>query len=317
MNNLVSVIIPAYNSELFIGSCLDSILNGTYKNIEIIVVNDGSIDNTAKLCDEYAKKYLNIKIIHSENGGVSSARNKGIDAANGDYITFVDADDMLTEDAIEVLVNTCEKTNADITSAKSCRLNIDESLVKKYGSNNISIFTNSVEIIRKSVETLFQSVCAKLYRRELIGNTRFVVGKKINEDTFFNFECLLKCKSLAIVDDYIYAYVFNPASASQAPFSKKFYDIIYFRDEKVRLLKENFPKNPELATMMEFRCNLDFLNKMASSKSGYTKKELYSARKNVLNTQKGFVSKAKKEKVRMFLIKYAFPVYRKYMQRNS
>lgn len=317
MINLVSVIIPAYNSETFISDCIDSVLNGTYKNTEIIVVNDGSTDNTAKICDEYAARYSNIKVIHSENGGVSSARNKGIDAASGDYITFVDVDDKLTEDAIEVLVSASEKTGADVTAATTFRLGINDPLVKKISSNNVQILTDSVEIIKKSVENLFQPVYAKLFRRDFIGDTRFVVGKKINEDTFFNFQCLLKSKSVAVVDNYIYAYVFNPASASQAPFSEKFYDIIYFKDEKVRLLKENFPEHPELVTMVEFRSNIDFLNKMASSKGGYTKKELYAARRAVLDTQKGFVSKAKKEKLRMALIKYAFVIYKKYMQRNS
>ncbi len=317
MNNLVSVIIPAYNSEAFIGGCIESVLNGTYKNTEIIVVNDGSADNTAKICDEYATRYSNIKVIHSENGGVSSARNKGIDVASGDYITFVDVDDKLTEDAIEVLVNTSEKTSADITAAKIFRININEPLVKKVSSNEVALLTDPVEIIKKSVDNLYQTVCAKLFRRDFIENTRFVVGKKINEDTFFNFQCLLKAKSVAVVDNYIYAYVFNPASASQAPFSEKFYDILYFKDEKVRILKEAFPEHPELITMVEFRSNIDFLNKMASSKGGYTKKELYTARKAVLDTQNGFVSKAKKEKIRMALIKYAFVVYKKYMQRNS
>ncbi len=316
MSKLVSVIIPAYNSENFIGDCIEYILNGTYKNIEIIVVNDGSADNTAKICDEYAEKHANIKVIHSENGGVSSARNKGLDAASGDYVTFVDADDKLTDDAIKVLVEAAEKTGAEITAAKPFRLKLDEVLVKKTASNEIILLNNSSEIVKKSVDTLFQSACAKLFRRDFIGDTRFVVGKKINEDTFFTFQCLVKCKALAIVDNYIYAYVFNPASASQAAFSEKFYDILYFRDEKVKLLKEYFPQYPELVTMTEFRCNLDLLNKMASSKSGYTKKELYSAKKAVLNTQKGFVSKAKKEKIRLLLIKYAFPIYRKYMQRN-
>ncbi len=317
MNSLISVIIPAYNSEAFIGGCIDSVLNNTYKNKEIIVINDGSTDNTAKICDEYAEKYSNIKVVHCENGGVSAARNKGLDMARGEYITFVDADDMLTEDAIKVLFDVAEKTGTDITSANIFRIALNEPLVKKISSNDIKVFTDPVEIIRKSVENQFQAVYSKLFRRETIGNIRFVVGKKINEDTFFNFQCLLKSKAVAMIDNYIYAYLFNPSSASQAPFSEKFYDILYFRDEKVRLLKENFPEYPELITMVEFRCNIDLLNKMASSKTGYTRKELYAARRAVLDTKKGFISKSKKEKLRMALIKYAFVIYRKIMQRNS
>ena len=111
---LVSVIIPAYNIEDYIGRCLDSIISQTYKNLEIIVVDDGSRDHTGEILDNYAKKDRRIKVIHKENGGVSSARNKGIEAAEGDYIGFIDGDDLIEPEMYKTLVDLLEEENADI-----------------------------------------------------------------------------------------------------------------------------------------------------------------------------------------------------------
>ena len=111
---LVSVIIPAYNIEDYIGRCLDSVLSQTYKNLEIIVIDDGSSDRTGEILDDYEKKNHRMKVIHKENGGVSSARNIGIDRANGDYIGFVDGDDRVNPKLFETLVKLINEENADI-----------------------------------------------------------------------------------------------------------------------------------------------------------------------------------------------------------
>ena len=104
MASKISVIIPVYNVEQYLEKCLDSILNQTYKNIEIILVNDGSIDKSGLICDEYSRKYNNIKVFHKENGGVSSARNLGIDNATGQYLAFIDPDDYIDVNMYEILV---------------------------------------------------------------------------------------------------------------------------------------------------------------------------------------------------------------------
>ena len=111
---LVSVIIPAYNIEDYIGRCLDSVLSQTYKNLEILVVDDGSSDCTGEILDDYEKKDQRIRVIHKENGGVSSARNIGIEAATGDYIGFVDGDDLMEPEMYKTLVNLLKEENADI-----------------------------------------------------------------------------------------------------------------------------------------------------------------------------------------------------------
>ena len=112
---LISIIIPAYNIENYIAKCLDSLLNQTYKNLEIIVVDDGSSDNTGKIVDDYVLRYKNIKAIHKKNGGVSSARNSGIDVANGEYIGFVDGDDIVDKEMFEILMDNAIKYEADIS----------------------------------------------------------------------------------------------------------------------------------------------------------------------------------------------------------
>ena len=114
MDSLVSVIVPVYKVEKYLSKCLDSIVNQTYKNLEIILVDDGSPDNSGKICDEYAQKDSRIKVIHKENGGLSSARNAGLDIATGEYIAFADSDDSVHLDFVEKLYRAIKEENADI-----------------------------------------------------------------------------------------------------------------------------------------------------------------------------------------------------------
>ena len=115
MEQLVSIIVPIYNVEKYIKECIDSIINQTYKNLEIILVDDGSPDCCPKICDEYSKKDKRIKVIHKENGGLSSARNAGLDVAKGEYVSFIDSDDVVDEKFIETLYNLCIENNCDIS----------------------------------------------------------------------------------------------------------------------------------------------------------------------------------------------------------
>ena len=111
---LISVIVPVYNVENYLPRCLDSIINQTYTNLEILLVDDGATDNSGKLCDEYAQKDNRIRVFHKENGGVSSARNMGLDNATGEYIAFVDSDDYIDKCMYEIMLNSSVQNNADI-----------------------------------------------------------------------------------------------------------------------------------------------------------------------------------------------------------
>lgn len=114
INTLVSVIVPVYKVEKYLHRCIDSIINQTYKNLEIILVDDGSPDNCGKICDEYAEKDNRIKVIHKSNGGLSSARNAGLDVANGDYVYFVDSDDYIDTKLVEDNLNLAIEHDADM-----------------------------------------------------------------------------------------------------------------------------------------------------------------------------------------------------------
>ena len=114
MNETISIIIPVYNVEKYLNKCLNSVIEQTYKNIEVILIDDGSTDNSGKICDEYAKNDIRIKIIHQQNGGVSTARNNGLEHATGKYITFVDSDDYIEKEMIETMAKKIMKKNADI-----------------------------------------------------------------------------------------------------------------------------------------------------------------------------------------------------------
>lgn len=216
LNKLVSIIIPAYNIEEYIGKCLDSVLEQSYQYFEIILIDDGSIDQTEKICDDFGKKDCRIKVIHEENSGVSSARNIGIRQAKGKYILFIDGDDYVSRDYIETLVNCIETTDSGMGCA-------DYYLMK---DNNISTFSLNVERITElSAENAinlltdknsFQGyLWNKIFRRNVITQNRIYFDEKIKiwEDMLFCLKYLLNVTSVAYIRRPIYYYVQRNSSA--------------------------------------------------------------------------------------------------------
>ena len=169
---LVSVIIPAYNIEDYIGRCLDSVLSQTYKNLEIIVIDDGSSDRTGEILDDYEKKNHRMKVIHKENGGVSSARNIGIDRANGDYIGFVDGDDRVNPKLFETLVKLINGENADIAHCGYQMVFPDR--VDYYYNTGKRVIQTKEQGLKDLLagEMIEPALYNKLYKRELFENVR-------------------------------------------------------------------------------------------------------------------------------------------------
>lgn len=209
---LVSVIIPVYNVEKYLNECLDSVVNQTYKNLEIILVNDGSTDRSGNICDEYASGDTRIKVIHKKNSGVSAARNVGIEHSNGEYITFVDSDDFIDTKAIEHLVENAKKYNSDIT--------IGDHIV--YHSNGYQVchsaedimVNSSFDVKTVSADTIYKlltqlsSACTKLYKKSLITKNHiiFPVNIKIGEDFEFLAKALINAKGIVYIDKSVYFY---------------------------------------------------------------------------------------------------------------
>jgi len=199
---LLSVIIPVYNVKPYLEKCVESIVDQTYHNLQIILVDDGSTDGSQTICDELAQKDSRIVVIHKENGGLSTARNVGMDRAKGDYIAFVDSDDWLERNMYEVLINQLEAHDADLVACSFYECKGDEK--KAVGdSKNISVF-NTEEIFINKNQLRFL-VWNKVFRRSFVEKLRFVPGQ-VYEDFHFCRQVFLKTKKLIYLDVPFYDY---------------------------------------------------------------------------------------------------------------
>lgn len=230
---LISVVVPIYNVEKYLNKCVDSIINQSYKNLEIILVDDGSTDNSSKICDEYLKKDNRIKVIHKKNGGLSDARNTGLDSAKGNYISFIDSDDYISSDYYEKMINKIIKDKSDlcITDIKTVYENDNYEFVNKaYNGEATSIgFINT---------GLAASACNKLFKRELFNKYKFEKGK-INEDIAVIIPILANVKKISYVEKTYYYYVQRGNSIQNSSFSYKRFDIIHSVDLTLDRIKDN------------------------------------------------------------------------------
>ncbi|MGE6203830.1 glycosyltransferase family 2 protein [Guptibacillus hwajinpoensis] len=202
MNKKISIIVPIYNADKWLKRCLESLINQTHKNIEIILINDGSKDNSKEICDKYSRMDNRIKVIHKNNAGTSAARNDGLKIALGDYIQFVDSDDWLEENMCELLLENMEKNESDLVI---CGLRIMKNGVeirKPYLPNNKLRVKEDIDnylFLRK----IFSSPCNKLYKREYI-QTYFKENTSLGEDLIFNLEYLRKIDTTLVIEEALY-----------------------------------------------------------------------------------------------------------------
>lgn len=207
----ISVIIPVYKVEKYLRKCVDSVLAQTYTNLEIILVDDGSPDRCGEICDEYARIDSRIKVIHKENGGLSDARNAGIEAATGEYIAFVDSDDYISPYMYEKLYNAIIKADADMSICNF--LYVDESGNEIYNNSNPPIkdeLTNGIDVLSKKIieekSWYWIVTVTKLYKKSLFEKLRFPINK-YHEDEFVFHKILLLCNKIACIPDILYYYV--------------------------------------------------------------------------------------------------------------
>ncbi len=236
--DLISVIVPVYNVEKYLPQCIDSILNQTEKNLEIILVDDGSLDNSGKICDEFSKKDDRIVVIHKKNNGLSSARNAGLEIAKGNYIGFVDSDDWLDKSMYEILLKLLKENNSDISCCDFFKTaNSDGSI--PHIDNEIINSYNNIESLNNFYNDLYtQTVVAwnKLYKRELFKDISYPVGK-IHEDEGTTYKLYYKANKITYTNRPLYYYRITPNSITTSKFNKKRLDIIDVYDEKVKFIK--------------------------------------------------------------------------------
>lgn len=261
MKDLISVIIPVYNVEEYLNECLESVINQTYKKLEIILIDDGSMDSSGAICDEYAKKDKRIIVIHKENGGVSKARNVALDIAKGNYITFLDSDDYMFETGIELLYNICTKNEADISIAGVQNIVNDKKDRKSVEIE--SIFDKEEALKTFFEEKYFQCVIwSKMYKREIIGNERFDENVNIAEDFDFLYRVLKKVDKVAINNnELVYYYRIRNGSLMRQKYNKKFENEINLTEKVLEDVKINFPKIEDSAIRRYQRIVISCINK--------------------------------------------------------
>lgn len=206
MNNpLISVVVPVYNVEKYLRQCIDSILSQTYMNLEIILVDDGSRDSSGSICDEYAKIDNRIVVLHKPNGGLSSARNAGIDIAKGEYIGFVDSDDWIEHDMYERLFDSICESGADIAVCGLFREYVNRTVnCSNTGENKVYDSSLAVQKLIENSEIQDYAV-TKLYNRKLWHDVRFPVGKYY-EDMLTTYKLFLQSDKIAIINKCLYHY---------------------------------------------------------------------------------------------------------------
>lgn len=246
MGEKISVIVPVYNVEQYLERCVDSIINQTYTNLEIILVNDGSTDNSGKLCDELAKKDERIRVIHKENGGLSDARNRGIDESESDLVGFIDSDDYIDSDMYEVLLKNLNDTDADLSM---CALyDVYNNTPEAQVTNKETWELSSEQAIKMVMEAKILSVTAvnKLYRKSLFTDLKFEVGK-IAEDAFIMIKLLDKCEKIVATNEKKYYYVHRENSITTQKFSTKFLNVIEAYEQNSNIILEKYPKLKDVA----------------------------------------------------------------------
>jgi len=238
----ISVIIPVYNVEKYIEKCINSVLAQTFTNFECILINDGSLDNSGKICDEYAIKDERIKIVHQKNGGVSSARNAGLDVALGEWVTFVDSDDWVEQNYLELMYNNAINNDCDLSICGIQSFAENGEFIEKSKRTAI-IFFDKISAKKTLLDFKYftTAVVSKLVRRKYINeyNIRFDSEIKVCEDGLFWFEVIDKINKVLYDSTICYNYLRNSTSST---FSENYfinYMDVFIATKKMLLLEKN------------------------------------------------------------------------------
>ena len=290
MTEKITVIVPVYNVEHYLEKCLDSLIDQTYKNLEIIVVNDGSTDNSGTICQEYAQKDDRIVYIEKENGGLSDARNVGLDKMTGSYVTFVDSDDWVESDYVEVLYNKLIESQADVSVGNYYSYNEDERMYyfhingdsyyeKVY--DNVSIFENLYESKEMKNFALI-SACGKLYKAKLFDYIRFDRGK-LGEDGYMNQKLYLLVQKVIYINQGLYAYRQRSGSITKTWTEKWMHALVDAMSERITLLANmGYPLEKHLAVYRQM-LEVSLANGQVSGLSNTATYKEFEMKRTLLN----------------------------------
>lgn len=243
--DLISVIVPVYKVEKYLDKCVQSIVDQTYKNLEIILVDDGSPDDSGKICDVWAQKDSRVKVIHQQNAGGGAARNAALDAAAGNLLAFVDSDDYLAPDMFEYL-HSLIMQGADIAECGHTDV-YDDNAIFSATDDNVRTFTREEAMAEHIRDQIFrQLIWNKLYRREVVGSVRFPVGKKI-DDEFFTYQVLGNANVLVRSEKIGYAYRQQASSVMHSMGARNRMQAVEAKLQRHAYIERQFPALKELS----------------------------------------------------------------------
>lgn len=307
MNDSVSIIVPVYNVEKYVSVCIDSIVHQSYRNIEIILVDDGSTDKSGVICDKWQKKDRRIKVIHKKNGGLSSARNVGLDNAHGEYISFIDSDDFIKEDMLSSLIKEMKNYECDIVCCNYFYYSNNNKQL-----HNVQIKENKLYSSTEAINNLFYDgyykfyAWNKLYKRSLFGyQIRYPEGK-LFEDITTTYKLFKKSNNILFLNRALYFYRVRQNSITNVKFNNRTYEMI----EAINYVKKMEKDNIEVRVGC-ILYQLFFLNNMLQGKKwdkkiyDIFKKDVNKYAKNILISKK----LSEKRKLQILVLAYSKSIY--------
>lgn len=314
---LVSVIIPAYNAEKYLAFCLDTVTAQTHRNLEIIVVDDGSKDSTGKICDDYAERDSRIKVIHQVNKGLSAARNAAMEIMSGQYIAFIDSDDFIDPRYVEVLLKMCTE-NGSLISACLAMDTSERKLVELDLSNRTKTFS-AIQLLQdlSIIGAYYDTVISKLFAAELFKTLRFPVGK-LHKDSYIILSLIENAKNITFSEDILYYYYLSPNSIMRSDFSEKNFDILSAYDQKIIVLKRNGCENSLQKIYCEYIYNVARMKGLLKYSPNFTPEQKKEKMKNLKDKYKELCNLNKgnpcfKGRTKLVTeILYYFPIIKKF-----
>ncbi|APF24142.1 glycosyltransferase family 2 protein [Clostridium butyricum] len=303
---LISVVIPVYNVEKYLPKCIESIINQTYTNLQIILVDDGSTDNSGSICDEYKKKDTRIMVIHKKNGGLSDARNVGIKYSKGKYIGFVDSDDYINKKMYEIMMENMVNNKANISIVNRYYVFEDGQEFLRYSINESIKVMSNLEAIEEmnNFSTFDMAAWDKLYEKELFNDIEFPVGK-LSEDFYIMYLLFEKCKRIVYDSSPLYYYYQRNNSISR---NKKInFDFVRAAKEQMTYIENRYPKLKPCMRVAYISANLTVYNSYLKQRMIPEKCVVKEIKREIGKNisylkQNTTISKIKKIQIRLFLL---------------
>lgn len=306
----ISIILPIYNVEKYLDNCMDSLFNQTYSNFEVIMVDDGSTDGCADICNKYMEMDKRVRVYHKKNGGLSDARNFGIEKAMKDYITCIDPDDYVDEDYLEYLVFLISKYETKMAICQH-RVVFDNGKIRDYGANGDEMIESSKCIERMLYHDIIDtSAWGKLYHKSLFDNVQYPKGK-IFEDIGTTYLLMLQCEKIAVGYQSKYNYIFHDNSIVNSKFKISKLDMIEMTDKMATDVLQKYPDMKDAVMSRRVYSRISTLNQMINEK-GYLniKKQLmtfiYDNAQCVLKNKKV----PKRDKIAICLLRVDYNLYK-------